>query len=175
MAAYEARRREQGERVAAAAAAAQGTGTGGPPVSFNGQSGAGGGAGGNRLRSRMSVSELRRAERQIDWIEKLRDKLQPNAVVGWYVVVCDDEERRIEEEDEGLGDEINDDLEVEAVELKEKSSMVRLRGLFARKERDGEREKEKEKEAEKDKEKEKERERPIVAGGRKISKARRPL
>lgn len=170
MAAYETRRREGAERVAeaAAAVAGQGQGSTGPPVSFN----AGAGAGTNRLRSRMSVSELRRAERQVDWIEKLRDKLQANAVVGWYVVVCDDEERRVEEEDEGLGDEINEELETEAAgELKMKSSMGRLRGLFARRERDGEKDAEKEKE----KETEKERERPITAGGRKISKARRPL
>ena len=84
----------------------------GPPVSMrsNGAindigiasstNGSGSSNGANNLRPvrRVSVSKLRRLQHQQDWIAQLRDKLQPNAELGWYVVVVDDEERALDED-----------------------------------------------------------------------------
>lgn len=60
------------------------------------------------LRSRGSLGELRRRERQAGWIGKLRDALEPGGEVGWFVVVCDDEVRgdgvEVEVEGEGEGE-----------------------------------------------------------------------
>jgi hypothetical protein len=57
--------------------------------------------------SGMSARELRRKSRRLGWFEKLRDGLQKGADIGWFVVVCGDEERAspslvkdIEDEDE---------------------------------------------------------------------------
>ncbi|OBT66174.1 hypothetical protein VE03_05094 [Pseudogymnoascus sp. 23342-1-I1] len=44
-------------------------------------------------REGASVSELRRLEREEGWIGKLAGKLEPKQNVGWFVVVCGDEER----------------------------------------------------------------------------------
>jgi hypothetical protein len=38
----------------------------------------------------LSGLEMRRCQ---GWFEKMRDKLQKDAAIGWYVVVCGDEER----------------------------------------------------------------------------------
>jgi hypothetical protein len=43
--------------------------------------------------SGMSARELRRKSRRLGWFEKLRDGLQKGADIGWFVVVCGDEER----------------------------------------------------------------------------------
>lgn len=39
------------------------------------------------------MGELRRLEREEGWIGKLAGKLEPKERVGWFVVVCGDEER----------------------------------------------------------------------------------
>ncbi|KAI1876839.1 uncharacterized protein JN550_000911 [Neoarthrinium moseri] len=49
------------------------------------------------------------------WLEKLRDKLQREEDIRWYVVVCGDEERRYSED----GDYDEDDLDAEDVTLSE--------------------------------------------------------
>jgi hypothetical protein len=43
--------------------------------------------------SGMSARELRRKSRRLGWFEKLRDGLEKGADIGWFVVVCGDEER----------------------------------------------------------------------------------
>lgn len=81
----------------------------GPPVAMkaNGNgitSGSGrntpnGGTSGSSTPSRRpSIARIRRQERQLDWISQLRDKLQPTAEMGWYVVVVDDEERALDDD-----------------------------------------------------------------------------
>lgn len=58
----------------------------------------GGDSGSSTPSRRPSIARLRRQERQLDWISQLRDKLQPTAEMGWYVVVVDDEERALDED-----------------------------------------------------------------------------
>lgn len=45
------------------------------------------------LNGELSARELRRKSRRANWFEKLRDQLQSEEQVGWFVVVCGDEER----------------------------------------------------------------------------------
>ncbi|KAL3427503.1 developmental regulator [Phlyctema vagabunda] len=52
----------------------------------------------------LSARELRRKNRRANWFEKLRDELQKNEDVGWYVVVCGDEERSVPSYGNGEGD-----------------------------------------------------------------------
>jgi hypothetical protein len=47
----------------------------------------------NREGLGMSARELRRKSRRLGWFEKLRDGLEKGADIGWFVVVCGDEER----------------------------------------------------------------------------------
>jgi hypothetical protein len=43
----------------------------------------------------LSEREIKRKSRRLGWIEKLRDQLAKTESVGWYVVVCGDEERLV--------------------------------------------------------------------------------
>jgi len=43
----------------------------------------------------LSMREARRRSRRLGWFEKLRDGLQKGADIGWFVVVCGDEERTV--------------------------------------------------------------------------------
>jgi hypothetical protein len=43
--------------------------------------------------SHSSARDVRMSSRQLGWFEKLRDGLQKGEEIGWYVVVCGDEER----------------------------------------------------------------------------------
>lgn len=45
---------------------------------------------------KMSSRDFRRRKKRIGWLEKLRDQLEKEAGIGWYVVVCEDEERRLD-------------------------------------------------------------------------------
>lgn len=83
-------RRRKGPPVAMKS---NGIGTNGASLSANG-----GGSGASTPSRRSSIARLRRQERQLDWIIQLRDKLQPSAEMGWYVVVVDDEERKLDED-----------------------------------------------------------------------------
>lgn len=58
----------------------------------------GGNSGSSTPSRRPSIARLRRQERQLDWVSQLRDKLQPTAEIGWYIVVVDDEERALDED-----------------------------------------------------------------------------
>jgi hypothetical protein len=42
---------------------------------------------------KMSAREFRRRSRRLGWFEKLRDSLQKEENIGWYVVVCGDDAR----------------------------------------------------------------------------------
>jgi hypothetical protein len=41
----------------------------------------------------LSEREIKRKSRRLGWFEKLRDQLAKTESIGWYVVVCGDEER----------------------------------------------------------------------------------
>lgn len=44
----------------------------------------------------MSPRQQKRRSRRLGWLEKLRDGLEKDSEVGWFIVVCGDEERAIE-------------------------------------------------------------------------------
>jgi hypothetical protein len=43
----------------------------------------------------LSERELKRKSRRLGWFEKLRDQLAKTEPIGWYIVVCGDEERTV--------------------------------------------------------------------------------
>jgi hypothetical protein len=51
------------------------------------------GASGDLSSPGLSARDIRRKSRRLGWFEKLRDGLQKGADIGWFVVVCGDEER----------------------------------------------------------------------------------
>ncbi|PMD50780.1 uncharacterized protein K444DRAFT_547937 [Hyaloscypha bicolor E] len=59
----------------------------------------------------MSAREIRRKSRRLGWFEKLRDGLQKGADIGWFIVVCGDEERAAPSMDLGRTSEENTDEE----------------------------------------------------------------
>ncbi|KFY20074.1 hypothetical protein V493_07751, partial [Pseudogymnoascus sp. VKM F-4281 (FW-2241)] len=65
-------------------------------------------------REGASVGELRRLEREEGWIGKLAGKLEPKERLGWFIVVCGDEERSF---GSGRGKE---EMEEEVVEVVKK-------------------------------------------------------
>jgi hypothetical protein len=79
--------------------------------------------------SGMSARELRRKSRRLGWFEKLRDGLEKGADIGWFVVVCGDEERA----SPSLVRDTEDEEEEEEVEepLKTPRS-AGLKGFFGR-------------------------------------------
>ncbi|KAG9231622.1 hypothetical protein BJ875DRAFT_111613 [Amylocarpus encephaloides] len=80
----------------------------------------------------LSAREIRRKSRRLGWFEKFRDELQKGADIGWYVVVCGDEER-----DTGMPSaefiegSISEDSAEEEVSRTPRSAG--LRGFFGRK------------------------------------------
>ncbi|KAH7384968.1 hypothetical protein BKA64DRAFT_154260 [Cadophora sp. MPI-SDFR-AT-0126] len=76
----------------------------------------------------LSAREIRRKSRRLGWFEKLRDGLQKGEEIGWFVVVCGDEERKapsvITEEGESTSSE--------EVEKAPKSAGL-MRGFFGKK------------------------------------------
>ncbi|KFX89722.1 hypothetical protein V490_06832, partial [Pseudogymnoascus sp. VKM F-3557] len=79
-------------------------------------------------REGASVGELRRLEREEGWIGKLAEKMEPKERVGWFVVVCGDEERSF-----GGGREEREEV-VEVV--REKKERRGFRRFFGGKERE---------------------------------------
>lgn len=70
------------------------------------------------------MGELRRYEREEGWIGKLAGKLEPKENVGWFVVVCGDEERSF-----GGGREERDEVvEVRGVLKRERRGFRRFFG-----------------------------------------------
>lgn len=89
---------------------------------------------GGLLSPSLSVREARRRSRRIGWFEKLRDGLQKGADIGWFVVVCGDEDRVFpaKEPDISEEDEDYDEEEEEEKPMKTPRS-AGLRGMFHRK------------------------------------------
>ncbi|KAG4428256.1 hypothetical protein IFR05_016262 [Cadophora sp. M221] len=75
----------------------------------------------------LSAREIRRRSRRLGWFEKLRDGLQKGEEIGWFVVVCGDEERKAP----SVTSEENASEGSEEVEKAPKSAG--LRGFFGRK------------------------------------------
>ena len=64
-------------------------------------------------RHSISTSDMRKEDRELGWLEKLRDGLQAGEDIGWHVVVCGDQERvppSMESERERLG--LDDDAQL---------------------------------------------------------------
>ncbi|TVY31573.1 hypothetical protein LOCC1_G008591 [Lachnellula occidentalis] len=49
----------------------------------------------------MSARDFRRKSRRLGWLEKLKDGLQKDGEIGWFVVVVGDEERAVPDESRG--------------------------------------------------------------------------
>jgi hypothetical protein len=133
MAAYEERQRADVQPILS-----PGTPSGFPHS--NGDSATAGGANGtsNSLGRRavpasLSERDLRRKSRRLGWFEKMRDQLQKEATIGWYVVVCGDEERDFSGL-VGSAGEADDEANREEVQPKTPRS-AGLRGFFSRRER----------------------------------------
>ncbi|CAG8983276.1 hypothetical protein HYALB_00002713 [Hymenoscyphus albidus] len=61
----------------------------------------------------LSPREVRKKSRQLGWIENLRDGLQQGGELGWFVVVCGDEERSFESErEESISEESEEEMVV---------------------------------------------------------------
>jgi hypothetical protein len=110
---YEARQRKEEEPLSTPTSGTPGT----PGV----------GASGDLTSPSLSARDIRRKSRRLGWFEKLRDQLQKGSDIGWYVVVCGDEERahpsmEIDRTSEDSGED----------QLRTPTS-ARLRGFFNRK------------------------------------------
>jgi hypothetical protein len=82
----------------------------------------------------VSERETRRRSRRLGWFEKLRDSVGKGAEIGWFVVVCGDEERDfgngIVEENEG--EKEDGEGVVETVKTPRSAG---IRGFFGRREK----------------------------------------
>lgn len=88
---------------------------------------------GGMMSPSLSVREARRRSRRLGWFEKLRDGLQKGADIGWYVVVCGDEDRVFPAKEPDISEEDEDyDEEEEDKPIKTPRS-AGLRGMFHRK------------------------------------------
>jgi hypothetical protein len=85
------------------------------------------GASGDLMSLGLSAREIRRKSRRLGWFEKLRDGLQKGADIGWYVVVCGDEERASPSMERGRTSE---DTEEDQIRTPRSAG---LRGFFNRK------------------------------------------
>jgi hypothetical protein len=85
----------------------------------------------------ISARDIRRKSKRLGWFEKLRDGLQKDADIGWYVVVVGDEERAAPESCErgslstASGEELLPPPPIPA--LRKVPSSAKLRGFFSRK------------------------------------------
>jgi hypothetical protein len=94
-------------------------------LSTNGTSGA--------ISTSLSEREMKRKSRRLGWFEKLRDQLAKEASIGWYVVVCGDEQRTVPDLS-GLS--INVKAKGEDDELRAKTPRsAGIRGFFGKKDR----------------------------------------
>lgn len=79
----------------------------------------------------FSARDRRRKSRRLGWFEKLRDELQKGEDIGWYVVVCGDEERVAPPVDLGQGrPSTSTASDTTAQETPRKSG---LKGIFSKK------------------------------------------
>ncbi|KAI6713262.1 hypothetical protein B2J93_7612 [Marssonina coronariae] len=78
----------------------------------------------------LSSREIRRRSRRLGWFAKLRDALQDGEEIGWYVVVCGDQERTAPSIVEERGGE---SVGSEEDEPQKAPRSAGLRGFFGRK------------------------------------------
>jgi hypothetical protein len=87
----------------------------------------------------MSERDLKRKSRRLGWFEKLRDELAKGMEIGWFVVVCGDEERSVPDAVSGYFDGVEEeDEEEEEAEIVMRPKTPRsgsLKGFFSRKDR----------------------------------------
>lgn len=80
----------------------------------------------------LSARDIRRKSRRLGWFEKLRDGLQKGGDIGWFVVVCGDEER-----DTGIVEDMSESTETGSGSDEGSGSRTPrsagLRGFFSRK------------------------------------------
>jgi hypothetical protein len=95
MAMYEERQRAEAQPVLSPELSQGAPPPNGDSTSATGSNGTSGNLGGGAASTGLSERDLRRKSRRLGWFEKLRDQLQKEATIGWYVVVCGDEERDI--------------------------------------------------------------------------------
>ncbi|KFY31962.1 hypothetical protein V494_07899, partial [Pseudogymnoascus sp. VKM F-4513 (FW-928)] len=79
-------------------------------------------------REGASVGELRRLEREEGWIGKLAEKLEPKQKVGWFIVVCGDEERSFGSGRRGMEEMEDEEEMMEVVVRKERRGFMRFFG-----------------------------------------------
>jgi exonuclease III len=78
----------------------------------------------------LSARDIRRISRRLGWFEKLRDGLQKGADIGWFVVVCGDEERASPEIEIGTTSE---DTEEEDLKTPRSAGLRSFFGTVSRK------------------------------------------
>ena len=88
------------------------------------------GASGDLSSPGLSARDIRRISRRLGWFEKLRDGLQKGADIGWFVVVCGDEERASPDIEIGTTSE---DTEEEDVKTSRSAGLRSFFGTVARK------------------------------------------
>jgi hypothetical protein len=98
-----------------------------PAPSSNGTSGA--------VTTGLSEREMKRKSRRLGWFEKLRDQLAKTESIGWYVVVCGDEERMVPDLS-GLKIEVGEKGKAGDDDLRPKTPRsAGMRGFFSKKDR----------------------------------------
>ena len=70
------------------------------------------GASGDLSSPALSARDIRRKSKRLGWFEKLRDGLQEGTDIGWFVVVCGDEERASPDIEVGTTSEDTDEEDV---------------------------------------------------------------
>jgi hypothetical protein len=88
------------------------------------------GASGDLSSPGLSARDIRRKSRRLGWFEKLRDGLQKGAEIGWFVVVCGDEERASPDMERGRTSE---DTEEEDVKTPRSAGLRSFFGTVGRK------------------------------------------
>ncbi|PMD21410.1 hypothetical protein NA56DRAFT_645679 [Hyaloscypha hepaticicola] len=88
------------------------------------------GASGDLSSSGLSARDIRRISRRLGWFEKLRDGLQKGADIGWFVVVCGDEERASPEIEIGT---TSDDTEEDDAKTSRSAGLRSFFGTVVRK------------------------------------------
>lgn len=122
MAAYEESQRAEAQPLLSPAAANPQ-----PAVSSNGNSAT--------VPSSLSEREMKRKSRRLGWFEKLRDQLAKTETIGWYVVVCGDEERAVPDLS-GLRIQVGQKGKAGEDEMRPKTPRsAGMRGFFAKKDR----------------------------------------
>ena len=116
---YEAKQKEEEALLSSPSGGSPSTGL---------EPGSDGADGGAITRTISSLAEERRNKR-LNWFEKLRDGLEKDGEIGWYVVVCGDEERAIP----SIGSESDLSLRSDATDPQKTPTRSGLRKFFSRK------------------------------------------